>query len=108
MFLQVRLTLRKESILMFCPHTQRFSPREVPESSSDTCLGLDLYLIDPEHLLPWVPGHCWWSVMLCSSLLDQGQGTFVDHIQKRLMAAPLLPAGNLYGVFIVAHFVDAF
>lgn len=46
--------------------------------------------------------------MLCSSLLEQGQSTCVDHIQKRLVAAPLLPAGNLYGVFIVAHFVDAF
>lgn len=83
---------------MLCPHMLSLSARDVPGGSSDTCPGLDLYLIDREHLLRWVPGHHWCHVRLCCSLLEQGQRMFIHHIHKLHalhIGASLLRAHNL-------------
>lgn len=108
LFLHVRLSLTKESILLFSSPTLRLSPREVPRSSSDSCLGFDLY--------QQIENICFLGSLAAASgevkcfvaLLGQGQSMIICHLRKCPVEAALPDGGNLCGSSIVSYFVHSY
>lgn len=109
--LQVKLTGKKESILMLCPHMLRLSQErclEGPQTPARVRFVSDRYRTSAS-LHPWPPLVN--SFMFCCSLLEQGQRKCTYHISKWHAChidATLLHGHNLGGVLILFYLLGTF